>query len=263
MNLFEENAQAMNDIVFAKRNKSYGAYVLRSAYTSTLLRALFFVTGSICTVSGFFYFLALARVSKVDITGQQLTEKIIRVLLPEPLNEKPQKRVQKTPPPAEPSKSNKGADLTRIKDTVNNEIETIKIVGSENGTLVAEPTLTLSSGTGAASVALVKSTPELFVDENAEYEGGFGALRNFIAKNLRYPADAREGNVEGTIHLRFVVEEDGSISGIESMNKIGSGLEDEAIRVVSKLPPFKKPAKLNGQPVKSYFQLPIRFKLSN
>lgn len=46
------NEQKMLDIIFAKRNKSYGAYALRSAYGSTLFRSLFIVFVTVATSAG-------------------------------------------------------------------------------------------------------------------------------------------------------------------------------------------------------------------
>ncbi|MBS1689629.1 MAG: energy transducer TonB, partial [Bacteroidetes bacterium] len=85
-------------------------------------------------------------------------------------------------------------------------------------------------------------------------------INSFIGKNLRYPDAARENNIEGRVVLKFVVNEDGSVSDISVLKGIGGGCDEEAKRVLSAMPKWK-PGKQNGHAVKVYFTLPIVFKL--
>lgn len=99
------------------------------------------------------------------------------------------------------------------------------------------------------------------VDIPAEFPGGIGKARQFIGNNLKYPKKAYENEIEGTIQAKFTIEADGSISNIELMNKLGYGLDEEVIRVIKRMPKWS-PAKLDGNFVKSYFTMPISFKLN-
>ncbi len=86
-------------------------------------------------------------------------------------------------------------------------------------------------------------------------------MLEFIYDNLRYPASAREANIEGTVVISFIVEKDGKIKEPEIMRDIGGGCGDEVIRVVSLMPEWIH-GKLKGEPVRVQLNLPVRFKLN-
>lgn len=87
-------------------------------------------------------------------------------------------------------------------------------------------------------------------------------VNKYLAENLDYPKKARKKNIEGRVLIKFVVNEDGSISDCTVIRGIGGGCDEEALRVVKNLPPWN-PAMQDGKPVRVYFQLPIVFKLEN
>lgn len=90
-------------------------------------------------------------------------------------------------------------------------------------------------------------------------------LLEFIQQNIRYPAIARENNVEGTVVVRFVVEKDGAVSNISVVRDIGAQCGQEAARVVNLMNQQEKrwrPGKQNGRFVRVQFNLPVKFKLS-
>ena len=93
------------------------------------------------------------------------------------------------------------------------------------------------------------------------YQGGQNAIENYITNNIEYPQDAIDNNVEGIVNVQFGVEENGNISNVSTIgNKIGYGLEEEAIRVVSKMPKWT-PGQVKGKNVKTWRTLPINYKL--
>jgi TonB family protein len=93
------------------------------------------------------------------------------------------------------------------------------------------------------------------------YPGGDKALESFFAKNVEYPASASDNGVEGTVRLSFTVDETGKIGTPKVITPaIGYGLEEEALRIVKKMPSWK-PGALKGKNVKTRFTLPVRFQL--
>ena len=98
-------------------------------------------------------------------------------------------------------------------------------------------------------------TPEV----RATFPGGMAALKKFLVENVEYPPSIR-GNVTGLVLIEFVVEKDGSITSINVLRSLYQPLDEEAIRVVKAMPKWK-PGENNGQPCRSYFQLPITFML--
>lgn len=103
----------------------------------------------------------------------------------------------------------------------------------------------------------ITQTPFSFVEQMPEFPGGEAALGEFIATHFQVSDSARKSQLNtARIIVRFVVTETGSVSEIKTMNKVGFGLEEEAIRVVGSFPKWK-PGRQNGKPVPVYFTLPI------
>ena len=95
---------------------------------------------------------------------------------------------------------------------------------------------------------------------NPSYPGGDEARIKFLQENMKYPEEAKELGVQGKVFVTFVVEVDGSITDVKVLRGIGSGCDDEAVRVVKSMPKWI-PGKQRGVPVRVQFNLPINFKL--
>lgn len=100
------------------------------------------------------------------------------------------------------------------------------------------------------------------VDEPAEFPGGLSALMKWLSLNVEYPEIAKKNKIEGKVIIQFIVEKDGSIGDAKILNSVDPYLDAEAIRVIKLLPNWK-PGSNNGIPVRSYFNLPISFKLNS
>ncbi|MBP1646426.1 MAG: TonB family protein [Bacteroidetes bacterium] len=99
------------------------------------------------------------------------------------------------------------------------------------------------------------------VEDEAEFPGGYEKLQEYLSQSIKYPKPALETGAEGTVMLTFVVEKDGSITDIKILRDAGSGLGEEAIRVVREMPKWK-PAKQRTKVVRQQFNLPVKFKLN-
>ena len=99
------------------------------------------------------------------------------------------------------------------------------------------------------------------VEQQAEFPGGFEAMAKFLAKNVKYPAQARRMGIEGSVFVSFVIDREGNISDPQVIKGISAECDKEAVRVVKLMPPWK-PGKQNGKAVKCRFVLPIKFKLA-
>ncbi len=88
-------------------------------------------------------------------------------------------------------------------------------------------------------------------------------MLQYIYKNVKYPALARENNIEGRAIIQFVVEPNGSITDIKLARELQGGLGEEAVRVVQLMAKEKKwiPGMQRGKPVRVRFTLPVQFKL--
>jgi len=106
----------------------------------------------------------------------------------------------------------------------------------------------------------VHGEPETFVDEEAEFPGGYPAMMAWIKNNLVRPETAIENNVQGKCFLRFVVSVDGSISSVTVTKGVPDCPEcDKAAVKAMNFMPNWKPGKLNGRSVASYASIPINF----
>ena len=106
----------------------------------------------------------------------------------------------------------------------------------------------------------VEDGAPVFVETMPEFPGGQSALFMYLQKNIVYPSAASEAGIQGKVYIRFVVDVDGSITQVEVLRGVEKSLDDEALRVVKKMPNWK-PGTQGGKPVKVYFNLPISFKL--
>lgn len=94
-----------------------------------------------------------------------------------------------------------------------------------------------------------------------QYRGGGQALAYFIRKNLQYPPEARKAGVSGAITVEFLVMSNGTVGNAGTLGEvIGYGLEEEAVRIVEKMPRWI-PARLDGKPVTAKHKVVIRFEL--
>lgn len=107
-----------------------------------------------------------------------------------------------------------------------------------------------------------KATGQIYaaVEQNAVFPGGDAALVKWIAENISYPQNAYMNSIQGRVLVKFVIETDGSISNVSVVRGVDPELDAEAIRVVKKMPKWT-PAKNSSVPVRSYFTLPVTFKI--
>lgn len=67
------------------------------------------------------------------------------------------------------------------------------------------------------------------------YPGGPKALKIFISTHLKYPEEAREKNIKGTVTLRYTIDQHGRVVDAKIISGLGHGCDEEAIRVVKML----------------------------
>ncbi|WP_395050406.1 energy transducer TonB [Flavobacterium sp.] len=91
------------------------------------------------------------------------------------------------------------------------------------------------------------------IDVKPDFPGGMDAFYQFISKNYKCP---KVEKLAGKVYVTFVIEKDGSITGIKGLRDIGYGTGKEAIRVLYLCPKWM-PGEQNGQKVRCTFSLPI------
>lgn len=128
-------------------------------------------------------------------------------------------------------------DTSVIMDT--GVISVIPDPGS--GTLVIEPILEVA-------------------DKMPSFPGGEVELYKYIAEHVKHTPCALETGVKGKLFTEFVVEKDGSITGVKILRGLGCGLDEMVTKVVKNMPKWE-PGEQKGKPVRVKFTLPIKFEL--
>jgi protein TonB len=264
------------DIIFSGKNKAYGAYVLRKGYKRTLntavWTAIIFIT--LLTTYPLIYGLIKPKDSGI-------TKHIKNVKVTDLANVDLGKKKEDAPPPqveAPPIKTTVKFTVPVVKpdNMVADEFvptqEQLKNVdpgkktqeGNPQG--VDESIYKVETKDNTAEKVTVEETEKVerkvftYVEEMPSFPGGNEEMLSFVKANIEYPEIAKRAGVEGKVYVQFVVDRNGSISNVAVVKGIGAGCDEEAIRVIRKMPKWT-PGKQNGAPVNVQVSIPIFFKL--
>ncbi len=138
--------------------------------------------------------------------------------------------------------------------------EEVPATKNENTTPVVSETTTPTEVNTEVSLQVNNDSIYEKVEKEAEFPGGLEAMYKWIGYHLKYPEECRAKSIQGRVTIQFVVNKDGSISEIKTLRSPNPLLSKEAIRVVKAMPKWS-PAKVKGKVVRSYFRLPINFRI--
>ena len=264
---------SLDDIVFEGRNRAYGAYLLRKIYNKHITIA------ATVAIALFFLFLSIPLITKMIKGDQEDAQVVDRIVTevdlapPPPLDEAtpppPPPPPPDLPPPPPPvraqvkftppvvKRDNEVQEEEKVPDQ--SELEEADI-GTKTVEGVKGAPLDLGDIDGTSDVVaeVVEEKPYTYVEQMPEFPGGEGEMMKYLGKNIRYPAAAQRAGVEGLVVLSFVVSRTGEISEIEVVKSLGSGTDEEAVRVVKTMPKWS-PGKQNGRSVPVRYTLPVRF----
>lgn len=103
-------------------------------------------------------------------------------------------------------------------------------------------------------------------EKEAQPKSGFDEFREKISENLTYPDEASSIGVEGTVYVKFIVDENGEIRNLTTAENIDSPyekevsmLEEAATEAVEETDMDWEPAVSNGRFVESYVVVPVTF----
>lgn len=257
----DPTSQKRNNIVFANRNHNYGAYVIRTNYNSSVVKSfistLTFFTLLFAAPYIYSRFKTEVPVTKYkevvyefkEFTETKKTEEI----------KKPEEKIIKKPS----SGSSKSYTNVMVKDTAESDsvptqdvLALVNTSGSGKGKDTVETDVPFDGRNVSATDTKVHSYAEVM----PQFPGGQDALVRFLSANIKYPADARENNVQGTVYMSFVIDKNGKVTSMQLKRGIGYGCDEEAMRVLSKMPDWE-PGKMDQHPVNVQFAIPISFRL--
>lgn len=117
----------------------------------------------------------------------------------------------------------------------------------------------------SVSVAQSQENPEKrvfdVVEKMPEFPGGSAGLMKWLSDNVKYPAKAEESGIQGRVVCTFVIERDGSVTDVRVARSIDPLLDNEAVRVLSKMPKWN-PGTQGGKPVRVKYTVPVTFRLA-
>ncbi len=266
-----QNFESMDDLLFSQRNKAYGAYQLRKNYGKTLRNAVLLGTFSfVCICLFVFAIVPRNLVATVPFEPTHVPPPQVVPDIPPTVPEKP---LPPTPPPPpqvatayipdykpvldDMPEMDKPTNMTELDGKA---IGTQNIEGTATEDLVAPTPPTPPTPPSTPEPA--PEAPSIFTKAEFDpaFPGGVQGMYKWLGKNLRYPTMAEKNSIGGTVFVSFVVEKDGSISTIKILKGIGFGCDDEAKRVVAKMPKWQ-PGMQNGQAVRVIYTLPLKFQL--
>lgn len=101
----------------------------------------------------------------------------------------------------------------------------------------------------------------MVVEKMPEFPGGDLGLMQFIQKNIKYPAIAKENDITGKVFVSYVVDKNAKVTNVKIVRGVDKYLDAEAIRVV-KLLPYSSAGKQRGKAVNVQYTIPINFTLN-
>jgi protein TonB len=253
VNIFEDE---WCDIVFTDKNKDYGAFAHRKSSSKNHLVAII-VTGALFSMG-----VSLPLLIKVsdsndtmnigNITTLTKVDMDTKIEIPEPLKEM----------------APKIAAFRPWKVTPDDQAGDDNIISMDSLNSIVVPRNPNNDSTGYVDLGKEKDKkiitetikPFIFVEKMPEYPGGESEMMTFLSKNIAYPQDAREANVQGTVYATFVVNANGKVSNIQILRGVYASCDKEALRVINMMPNWK-PGKQNGVAVPVQLNLPIAYVL--
>ena len=283
------------DMVFADKNKAYGAYQLRKSVSQRNIKALVILL--VAAFIGGGYLAYQIKKHKDELAAQEAyTAKMELAALEQAKKEQAERKKQQKkeePKKVEPEKVVPETRATVkftapvIKDDkeVKEEMPPMvkmnretKAIGTETKEGVEDRNIVADRSTVATPEQIIpkiekpvaeapkveapKEDIEKKIFTFAEQQPTFkGNVQAWLTSHLNYPASAADNNIQGKVVVKFVVGRDGSVSRAEVVRGVDPALDREALRVVNSMPKWN-PGMNNGQPANVWFQLPITFKLN-
>lgn len=283
------------DMVFADKNKAYGAYQLRKSVSQRNIKALVILLVAAFIGGGYLAYqikkhkdelaaqeayAAKMELAALEQAKKEQAERKKQQKKEEPKKVEPEKVVPETratvkftAPVIKDDKEVKEEMPPMVK--MNRETKAIGTEtkdGADDRNIVADRSTVATPEqiipkiekpvAEAPKVEAPKEDIEKKIFTFAEQQPTFkGNVQAWLTSHLNYPASAADNNIQGKVVVKFVVGRDGSVSRAEVVRGVDPALDREALRVVNSMPKWN-PGMNNGQPANVWFQLPITFKLN-
>lgn len=256
------------NLVFDKRNKKYGAYLLRSESPKRHTLATLIIAAAAVVA---FTIPMLLKIVMPEKEKMRVTEVTALSALPEAETKKEeQPKIDVAPPP--PLKSSiKFTPPVIKKDAEVRDEEEIKAQADLNTSKASisiadvkgtdeEKGLDIAEVREVVDETPAEQKPYQVVEQMPSFPGGEKKLMEYLRDNIKYPVVALENGIQGRVVVRFVVSPSGQISNVEVLRGVDPTCDKEAMRLINAMPSWI-PGKQNGVAVPVYFTIPIVFKI--
>ncbi len=266
---------AWTDLVFEGRNKEYGAYQLRREDNATTAKALFLGIGLLAALVSIPVLVNYFDNDVIPVPEYTLPDPyVIPVELPKPpvkpipvqeqaagAQASSKKQVAFTKPvvTSKPVENvvPKTDDFTDANPSNHNDAGNsgndiaIGSNGSSTGTAIT------GNGTGTGAVPDGIEKPEILagLDASPVFPGGMNKFYEQVSSRFRTPEDDAAGVIKVLVY--FVIEKDGTMTGIQVARAGNEAMKKEAIRVLSSIKTKWKPGIKNGRAVRTAYNLPV------
>ncbi len=259
MQFFSSKSTVMNEIVFEKKNKNYGAYKLRKNYPRTIIKAFLW---SLLIFLLIFMSPLIITVMNENISYEEVVEVDMTQLLEPPAFEPPLAPVKIKPPD-----QIQVPKIVKIAPDVKKTLEEKSIVNpnkklaelfskNDKDSLLAENDSLAKERESKED----KLSLKVLVDAVPSFPGGQEALYIFLQKNMVYPPLAKKSGIAGTVIVSFKIEANGNHNDAKIIAGIGAGCDDEVLRVIGLMPRWN-PGQRRGSNIAFLYNLPVQFAL--
>jgi protein TonB len=260
-----KDRQAYDDLIFEKRNRGYGAYMLRKGYSGLVNRSLLIaiVVVSLIVIIPFINIIRRSEENGLRAGGRYVSVQMDKleppkeeIFVPPSVPPPPatQPVVKYIPPvivdsipPTEKQMATVADVQAALTDKTNQDV-TVSTSSSESE-LTGDP-----AGEGG-------DEPFMIVEVKPTFRGGdLERFREWVQKRVVYPQLAMENNIRGRVYLTFVVERDGSVSTVNIVKGVDQLLDDAAKKAIESSPKWS-PGLQRGRPVRVRFSIFLNFQL--
>jgi len=246
--------ESLTEIVFRYRHKEYGSYLLRRKYLKTLVMAASLSIAAFLLIFLVPFVIYYLHDTELELDSRYMySVEYIPFLPPDDVILVELAKIHAQPPEEQ-------TQTPVVSDSITGKEKPSRESRKDERQTNAD---TASYGTGGEVIGRQQATDTAMattIDVYPRYPGSDEARLVYLRRNIRYPKEAIDSNIQGVVFILFMVEADGSITHINITQGIGGGCDEEALRVTREMPRWS-PGKRSGRPVRVMVKMPVIFRL--
>lgn len=265
--LLQPTPKSFNDLVFDHRNKAYGAYILRRDYPFHVLLSLLLGVAIIASILAIPYLSSLWNKEVMKNTTETPPCIDCEYVIKPPPKQNPSGGGSSKPPTGPPTSQGGVPVVVNEGETEVKEAQGPDVKPGLPDDGIDGPYDGPGEGNGPGSGGGLDGEdmppddgPTMMPEVWPQFPGGDDALFRYLTTHIQYPSLAKDIGIQGVVYLRFTIDQFGNVRDVTVERGIGGGCDEEAVRVISKMPRWK-PGKQGGRAVKVSYILPVKFAL--